>query len=229
MTNSAVASSSGASMSESQDYQRLDELSEGARKIVTVATRLFAEHGVEGVSIARIASEAGVGKATVFHHFPSKNALHHTVLWQVNQRALSLIEDRSWDAGDLESCMAGFVRDQLHRFESDEKSVALLRLVRREIMNGDPKSLDLLSAVIVEPFKVLRGHLAARQARGDLPECVDLDLLSWLLMEVGVSYHEGQSVLSRIPGLQTMARDPDRFSRSIVRILIHGCVAESGE
>jgi len=47
----------------------------GARRIVRAAGRLFAQHGYAGTSMAEVAEAAGVSKATVFHHFPSKRAL----------------------------------------------------------------------------------------------------------------------------------------------------------
>jgi len=201
-----------------------EPLSEGARNILEVAIRLFAEYGVDGVSISRIASEAGVGKATVFHHFPSKDVLHQTVLWQINQRALWLVEDRSWEDGNLEDCMAGFIQDQLHLFEVNGDH--LLRLVRREVMAGDPEALDQISEMISEPFTRLKGHLERRQEKGDLPRNLDPNLLAWLLMEVGVSYHEGRGLLSRIPGFD-LAGDPERFSRMIARLIINGCLSEA--
>ena len=40
-----------------------------------IAFRLFAEHGVEAVSLNRVAKEAGVTKGSVYSHFNSKNEL----------------------------------------------------------------------------------------------------------------------------------------------------------
>lgn len=44
------------------------------RSIIDAATSEFAEHGT-GVSITRIAARAGIGKGTVFRHFPTKEDL----------------------------------------------------------------------------------------------------------------------------------------------------------
>lgn len=43
--------------------------------IVDAARRLFARRGVDDVTMAEVASEAGVARATVFNHFGSKHAL----------------------------------------------------------------------------------------------------------------------------------------------------------
>jgi AcrR family transcriptional regulator len=53
------------------------------RLVLDAAGRLFAEHGVEGVSMDAVAREAGVGKGTVFRRFGDKSGL-----------AVALLDDR---------------------------------------------------------------------------------------------------------------------------------------
>lgn len=48
----------------------------GARgRILDAAYELFSRHGVHVVGVDRIVAEAAVAKATLYHHFPSKEAL----------------------------------------------------------------------------------------------------------------------------------------------------------
>ena len=49
-------------------------------KLLQLAERLFAEKGFYGTSIGRLASELGIAKASVMHHFPSKGKLYGEVL-----------------------------------------------------------------------------------------------------------------------------------------------------
>ncbi len=44
-------------------------------RVLDTATRLFYAEGVHTVGIDRIIAEAGVAKATFYHHFPAKDAL----------------------------------------------------------------------------------------------------------------------------------------------------------
>jgi AcrR family transcriptional regulator len=49
---------------------------EGAReRLLEAAYGLFSRHGIHSVGIDRIIAEAEVAKATLYHHFPSKEAL----------------------------------------------------------------------------------------------------------------------------------------------------------
>lgn len=49
-------------------------------EIVATATKLFAERGYEGTSMGDLAARVGLRKASLFHHFESKDALYATVL-----------------------------------------------------------------------------------------------------------------------------------------------------
>ena len=49
--------------------------SEARRRILDTATALFYADGVHAVGIDRIIAEAGVAKATFYHHFPAKDEL----------------------------------------------------------------------------------------------------------------------------------------------------------
>ena len=43
--------------------------------ILEVAERLFAQQGYTATSMRQIAEEVGIGKATIYHHFPDKEAI----------------------------------------------------------------------------------------------------------------------------------------------------------
>jgi AcrR family transcriptional regulator len=49
-------------------------------RILAAAARLIEEHGVEHVSMGAIASEAGVGKGTLFRRFGDRGGLMHALL-----------------------------------------------------------------------------------------------------------------------------------------------------
>ena len=55
--------------------------------LVDVATRLFAERGYDGTSIEAVLAESGVSRGSLYHHFPSKDALFWAVLEGIAARA----------------------------------------------------------------------------------------------------------------------------------------------
>jgi AcrR family transcriptional regulator len=59
--------------------ERADAARNRAR-ILEAAERLFAEHGVDGVSLEHVAGEAGVSKATLFRRFGDRQALFLALL-----------------------------------------------------------------------------------------------------------------------------------------------------
>jgi len=48
-------------------------------QLIAIATRMFAEHGYEDTSIEAVLREAGVSRGSLYHHFPSKEALFAAV------------------------------------------------------------------------------------------------------------------------------------------------------
>jgi AcrR family transcriptional regulator len=55
-------------------------------KILDVAEARFAQRGYAGVGLREVADAAGLGKSSLFHHFPSKAALYGAVLDRVIER-----------------------------------------------------------------------------------------------------------------------------------------------
>jgi AcrR family transcriptional regulator len=60
-------------------YRRLD-VGERRAQLLEVGTELFAKHSFEELSMAQIASEAGISKALLYHYFPSKEEFFKAAL-----------------------------------------------------------------------------------------------------------------------------------------------------
>src|SRR5262245_32542619 len=83
---------------------RADALKNRALLLET-AHRLFAEQGVENVSMTAIADAAGVGKGTLYRHFENKADLCHALLDQetrdLQERSLRRLQNMGDPLDDL--------------------------------------------------------------------------------------------------------------------------------
>ncbi len=62
------------------------ESGDSRAKILDVAEALFARRGYAGIGLREVAQGVGLGKSSLFHHFPTKLDLYHEVLARVLDR-----------------------------------------------------------------------------------------------------------------------------------------------
>lgn len=78
MSTKSPAETTAATPAGPPDARRRE--SPARRRVLDTATALFYAEGVHAVGIDRIIAEAGVAKATFYHHFPAKDTLVHAYL-----------------------------------------------------------------------------------------------------------------------------------------------------
>jgi AcrR family transcriptional regulator len=76
-------------------YTRLD-VDERRRQLLELGARLFASYAYDELSMAKIAREAGISKALLYHYFPSKQAYFAATL---EQAAAELAQTTQPDSG----------------------------------------------------------------------------------------------------------------------------------
>jgi AcrR family transcriptional regulator len=119
-----------------------DVPSGGALRLVLAAERLFALHGVEGVSLRQIGAEAGfANNSAVHYHFGSKDGLVEAIL---RHRLPQLISERrllaaQCDPGDVRSRFGAHYLPVLNMAEMpDNHYVTFIeQLQRRHLAAGD--------------------------------------------------------------------------------------------
>src|SRR5579859_2972111 len=79
-------------------------------QLLTIATRMFAEHGYEDTSIEAVLREAGVSRGSLYHHFASKEALFEAVAEEVETSVgAQTMAAASGSPGPVEALRAGFL------------------------------------------------------------------------------------------------------------------------
>ncbi len=109
----------------------IDARDEQQRRVLDAAARLFAEHGFDDVTMAEIAAEAEVARATVFNYFGSKHALIEAITEGVLDFYRVMLDDALADeATPTPMLMRKLCDDMAKGIESQRR---LFRSVFREI------------------------------------------------------------------------------------------------
>lgn len=187
-----------------------EEVSEARRRVLDAANALFVEHGFKAVSMQQIANAAQITKATLYHHFRSKEDLFADV-----------VKDAMTQSGeDIAQALAagGTPAEQLAR--AAEQLFARTHSDFGRLMTDVHEQLEpeLRRRLLVEqamPWERFRDVMRDAVDRGDLPP-VDSDLA--ISMFVGMVW--GQIWLRKIEIID-LPMD-EALARTLVSVLFSG-------
>jgi TetR/AcrR family transcriptional regulator len=211
-------------MSATIDPQPDTVQSAGELSILDAAVRLFSESGYDGVSMRRIAEEAGVSKANIYHHFASKEALYFAIMRQSTAELTKLLQGLAEGAGPFDQRLQAFAQAHLkHLIDNDMR----VRLVMREAFSGDEEtSRTLVEQVIGGIVKRIISIFEAGQKAGLLRSDLDPGLCATLLMGCDLFYFQAHGLLRQIPEAG-FARNPEAYSKGMADVLLNGMVARA--
>ena len=130
--------------------------------ILDAARTAFAERGYDGASIGDIAGAVGIAKASVLHHFSNKDELYTAVFERLLAQWFVKVEeavDGPWDGWEQ------FDRGLTAGFEFFSENPDLVRLVRREALDGSHFGVDL-GATLRPLFEQAVGFLESQMKEG---------------------------------------------------------------
>jgi AcrR family transcriptional regulator len=193
-------------------------------QILGAATRLFAAQGFGATSLAEIADAVGIRKASLLYHFPSKEALHQSVLdnllshWnETLPRLLEAVagEDR-FDA----------LLDETVRFFLADRDRA--RLLMREALDR-PEAMRARLRDAVRPWmQVIAAYIEKGQEHGELR--ADTDPEAYLLQVIhlvvgGIATADTLGVLLSPDGEDA---DIERLTRELKRVARSSLFSDEG-
>jgi AcrR family transcriptional regulator len=157
-------------------YRRL-EVDERRRRLLALGAELFARHGYEDLSMARIAREAGISKALLYHYFPGKQAYFAATLeQQARELAAATEPDPGLPPAEQLAHAVGAYLDWV-----EEHAGAYVRLIRS--VGAVPEVREVVERV--------RGTTASRILAGltghpDAPPALRAAVRGWLWFMDGV-------------------------------------------
>ncbi len=132
-------------------------------EILDEATQLFAERGYEGTSMADLAERVGLRKASLFHHFASKEVLYAAVLAQLVERVGQTILTGTIGPGSFEERLDR-IADAITAVLGEQPFAA--RLLIREVMDWGPVARDHLSGQILAVLAASEAFVRSGQEEG---------------------------------------------------------------
>ena len=134
-------------------------------RLLTAASRLFAEHGFRGASVRDICNHAGTNPGAVSYHFGGKKQLYRAVLRRATAR-LADLTPRGREAAEDETPPTMLeVLDRLRA--SIESNTTASRLLLRDLADGGTVAVESLAP----PLRTAVDSVAHSLGYADSPRC----------------------------------------------------------
>ncbi|WP_242193017.1 TetR/AcrR family transcriptional regulator [Sphingomonas hankookensis] len=149
-------------------------------KLVTVARKLFSEHGFHGTGVAQIAAESGIKVGQIYRDFADKEA----IVAEIVENDLRLFLHEAEIAQAVERRNIAAIRDWLRMFmrcgEASEARALMPEILAEAARNDRIKGIAhtinrRVKQALVQALTALAPHADQANARGELAETI----LTW--------------------------------------------------
>lgn len=146
------------------------------RAILDAARAELVEHGFSRFRLEHVATRAGVGKATIYRRWPSKEALAQELLAELAAPHIAVA-----DVGDTRAELRACVATAMHAVADTPFGAVIRALLSQIAMNPDLG--DPFRATVVRARRDEVGRVVVRGiSRGDLRPDADVDVATELLV-----------------------------------------------
>lgn len=114
-------------------------------EIMAISLRLFVEEGFENTGVARIVSEAGVTKPTLYHHFGNKDGVLEAILDAYGNRLIQLFDTQLIYDQDVNESLYRLTRAYMGFVKNHQAFFMLYKQLYQSPLGSD-------SFRMVEPF-----------------------------------------------------------------------------
>jgi AcrR family transcriptional regulator len=189
-------------------------------RILEAAMDEFAEHGLAGARVDRIAARAGINKAMIYYHFGSKQTLYDTIVKNIAEDATARVGAAMRSAADLEDVLLAIAR---YHEEGLARRGRMSRILLHEIAAGG------------ESFKrIIPGLDAKRELQHIITNMIetgvregryrDVDTRQTIISFVGMSifYLLMSPMVNRVWGIEDETEFRTRRPQAIVDLFMDG-------
>jgi AcrR family transcriptional regulator len=177
--------------------------------VLDAALKLFAERGIDATSMDAIAEASRVSKATIYKHWPDKDALCVEVMARVLGRDGPMPD---FDSGDLRADLTSVLSHEPPEQHAELRTRMMPHLMAYGARN--PAFGVAWRARALEPPRLQLTHVLQRAiARGQLPRTLDIDL-ALMLLHGPMMYGHMLTLMNRQPPLNLQQLVVDAFVRS---------------
>lgn len=184
-------------------------------KLIQQAEYQFAQKGFYGTSIQDVATELGISKQGLLHHFPSKEKLYAAVLQQAADYLMATLEEKLEGIDDpTEQLLAAFTGTSM----ADEKQLRVCRLLVREILDNRERAERSHSWFLRPYLSRLEGIVLAGQASGAF---APVHAMAFVYQLIGATQYFliSQPTLQQLETGRAYREHVDNHEREIRRII----------
>jgi TetR/AcrR family transcriptional regulator len=184
-----------------------------ATRILDAAEALFAQRGFAGVSVREIAGQVGLNQASIYNHFPSKQALYEAVLERGFQPIVDLLAEgeHGLHTRDFQDRLLEQLVDHLWR------TPHLPKLIQREVLDGG-EYLERLADQWLKP--IYEQGKQAMEATRDLAEWPEQDrpLLILGLYHLLFGHFTSAALFERVVGIDPLSPEMRRTHLDFLKL-----------
>ncbi|KOP22878.1 TetR family transcriptional regulator [Hapalosiphon sp. MRB220] len=185
---------------------------EKVEQILQGAMQEFLAHGFAGASMDRVATAAGVSKATVYSHFADKETLFKAMIERLAYKKYQLIFGSEPLEGEPLQVLRQIATRALEQMSTDEEHCAFMRVLIGESGRFPELAQVCVSSMIKPSLETLNQFL------GEHPELKisDPEAIARILVGSSVYFHITQEVLH---GESIIPMKGDRIIDTIIELI----------
>ncbi|OLP19235.1 TetR family transcriptional regulator [Leptolyngbya sp. 'hensonii'] len=194
--------------------------SDKAEQVLIGAMQEFLKHGYAATSMDRVASAAGVSKATVYSHFQDKEGLFNALIKRLAEKKFAQVYGEQPLQGEPQFLLRQLAKKALDELQTDPEHLAFVRLVIGE-SGRFPQLAQTFVQNLAKPGIETMAHYLAAHPELNLP---DPEAIARILVGSVVYFEMLQEMLH---GKEILPMESDRLINALEYLLLGRCSPES--